>query len=63
MDGDREIVEYGLEERRERENMRWRGIERYWNMVWRRAERVEHEMEGDREIVEYGMEARREDGT
>jgi hypothetical protein len=29
-------------------------------MVWRRGERVEHEMEGDREIVEYGMEERRE---
>ncbi len=32
-------------------------------MVWRRAERMEHEMEGDREIVEYGVEARREGGT
>ncbi len=30
-------------------------------MVWRRGERMEHEIEeGDREIVEYGMEERRE---
>ncbi len=32
-------------------------------MVWRRGERVEHEMEGDREIAEYGVEEGREDGT
>ncbi len=32
-------------------------------LVWRRGERMEHEMEGDREIVEYGTEEMREGGT
>ncbi len=31
-------------------------------MVWRRGQRLEHEIEGDREIVEYGMEERRDIG-